>query len=99
MSKANKSENRKTYPPNQIRRYRKKVHFKLKDVALLMGEKSPACVSHYEKGNKLPSLTNAIKLAKIVKCPVELLFGDLSKQISYEVFERKKKYKLFERYS
>lgn len=84
--------------PNQIRRYRKQRHFKLKDVALLMGLKSQANLSHLESGRKKASLITALKLSAVLKCPVEFLYPDLFNSIRKEVLERKQKFNLFEKY-
>lgn len=83
---------------NLIRLYRRKRHLKLKDIALLMKQKSSAHISHWEKGRKLPNLVNALKLSAILKCPVEILFPDLFNSIRNEVFELKKEHNLYERY-
>jgi len=87
-----------TNPNNQIRKYRRKCNFKLKDVALLMNKKSSAHISHWEKGRKLPNLKNTLLLSATLKCPTEVLFSDLFARVRHEVFERKKSHNLFERY-
>jgi len=84
--------------PNLIRLYRRKRHFKLKDIALLMNQKSSAHISHWEKGRKLPSLLNCLRLSAILKCPVEILFFELFNSVRKEVLELKKRYNLFETY-
>jgi len=73
-------------PPNQVRRYRKKKNLRIKDVAKLMELSSPSHVSHWEKGRKLPNLTNALKLAAITGCTVEILFLELYNKIRHDVF-------------
>lgn len=73
-------------PPNQVRRYRKKKNLRIKDVAKLMELSSPSHVSHWEKGRKLPNLTNALKLAAITGCTVEILFLELYNEIRHDVF-------------
>lgn len=84
--------------PNDIRRERRRRHFKLKDIALLMGVKSQANLSHLESGRKKASLVTALKLSAVLKCPVEFLYRDLFNSIRKEVLERKQKYNLFEKY-
>ena len=81
--------------PNSIRQYRRKRHFKLKDISLLVNQKSSADISHWEKGRKLPSLVNALKLSAILKCLIEILFSDLFNSIRNEVFKLKEKYNLY----
>ena len=77
---------------NQLRRYRLKRGLRLRDVARLTGQSSPAHLSHWEKGRKLPSLSNALRLSAAIKCPVEVLFFDLFDQLRNETYENKKKH-------
>lgn len=77
---------------NQIRSYRKKRGLRLRDVAKMIGQSSPAHISHWEKGRKLPSLPNALKLSAAIKCPVEVLFFDLFDQLRNDNYENKKKH-------
>ncbi len=85
--------------PNQIRRYRKQRHFKLKEVALLMGLKSDSNLSHLESGRRKASLITALKLSAVLKCPVEFLYPDIFNAIRKEVLGRKKEFNLFETYA
>lgn len=80
--------------PNQIRRYRHKRQLRLRDVAILTGQSSVAHLSHWEKGRKLPSLSNALRLSAAIQCPVEILFYDLFHQIKKETYENKNKHDL-----
>ena len=77
--------------PNQIRRYRHKRNLRLRDVADLTGQSCVAHISHWEKGRKLPSLENSLKLAIAIQCPVEILFIDLFNQLKKEIYESKNK--------
>ena len=77
---------------NQLRRYRLKRGLRLRDMARLTGQSSPAHLSHWEKGRKLPSLSNALRLSAAIKCPVEVLFFDLFDQLRNETYENKKKH-------
>lgn len=74
---------------NQVRGYRRRRGLVLGDLAKLIGQSSPAHLSHWEKGRKLPSLTNALRLSAAIGCPVEILFFDLFVSIREEVFKRK----------
>lgn len=80
--------------PNQIRRYRLKRNLRLRDVRLLIGQSSVAHISHWEKGRKLPSLENSLKLAIAVKCPIEILFIEHYKRINKEVNNNKDQNKI-----
>jgi len=75
--------------PNQIRRYRHQRNLRLRDVSYLGDFGSPAPLSHWEKGRKLPSLANALKLSAVIGCPVELLFKELFDHFRHEAFIRK----------
>jgi len=88
----------KTNPLNQIRRYRLKRGFSQKEVAQLMGYKAQSPVSQWEAGTRLPDLANAFKLCAILKCMPEVLFGELHDQMRHQIFLRKRKLNLWERY-
>jgi transcriptional regulator with XRE-family HTH domain len=75
--------------PNQIRRYRHQRNLRLCDVSYLGDFGSPAPLSNWEKGRKLPSLANALKLSAVIGCPVELLFKELFDHFRHEAFIRK----------
>lgn len=75
---------------NQIRRYRRRRNLKLRQVATLVGLRSVSHVSHWEKGRKLPTLQNALKLSAIIKCPVEVLFFDLFDSIRREILTKQR---------
>lgn len=77
---------------NQLRRYRLKRGLRLRDMARLTGQSSPAHLSHWEKGRELPSFTNALRLSAAIKCPVEILFFDLFDQLRKDIYENKKKH-------
>ena len=68
-------------PPNQLRRYRRSRHLRIVDVAKLIGLKSPAHIAHWEKGRKLPSLKNALKLSAAISCPIEVMFRDFLEEL------------------
>jgi transcriptional regulator with XRE-family HTH domain len=84
--------------PNAIRHYRRKRHFRLKDMAVLLQHRSAAHVAHWEKGRKLPSLPNLLKLSAILKCPVELLYGNRFNAIRGDILRLKQQHGIFERY-
>ncbi len=75
--------------PNQIRCYRRRRNLKLRQVAKLAGLRTPSHLSHWEKGRKVPTLENALRLSAIIQCPVEILFYDLFNTIRHDVFLKK----------
>lgn len=76
--------------PNQIRRYRRRQNLKLCQIAPLVGLRSVSHLSHWEKGRKLPTLVNALKLSAIIKCPVEILFFDLFDSIRNDILTKQR---------
>jgi len=92
------SHNQPFKAANQLRRYRKKRCLRLMDIAKLAGLSGAAHISHWEKGRKLPSLANALKLAAAIQCPVEVLFLDLFNHLRKDIYENKKKYDISNTY-
>lgn len=76
---------------NNIRRYRKLRYLRQRDVANMLGLKETNDIYRWERGKKLPSLQNALKLSYILKCPIEILFlnqyKELKKQITINQLE------------
>lgn len=64
----------KAFYSNELRRFRRRQNLKIIDIAKMMNLKSPAHISHWEKGRKLPSLRNALRLSVILNCPIIVLF-------------------------
>ena len=87
-----------SYSENQIRRYRKKRGLSQKEVALLIGQGTQAHLSHWERGDKIPSLVNALKLSAAIGCPVEILFSELFDRLRGEVWKRRKRYNTYNKY-
>ena len=74
--------------PNCLRKYRKAVGLKQKDVAEILNLKSAGMISRWEKGVCLPSLLNAIKLAGSYSVLVDALFFPLIRMIKRKLMER-----------
>ena len=66
----------------------------MRDVANLIDQSSVAHIAHWEKGRKLPSLENSLRLALAIQCPVEILFIEIFNQLKNEVYEAKTKNKI-----
>ena len=75
-------------PHNQLRDYRKRRQLRLRDVALLVGQREAAHISHWEKGARAPSLDNALRLSAALKCPVEILFFERFDQLRKTIYEQ-----------
>ena len=74
--------------PNNLRRYRKAVGLKQKDVAEILNLKSAGMISRWEKGVCLPSLLNALKLAGVYSVLTDALFFPLIRLIKRKIMER-----------
>lgn len=75
-------------PDNQLRVYRNRRKLRLRDVALLVGQREAAHISHWEKGTRTPSLDNALKLSAALRCPIEILFFERFNQLRNNVYEQ-----------
>ena len=74
--------------PNNLRKYRKTIGLKQKDVARILNIKSAGMISRWEKGACLPSLINAFKLAGLYCVLVDALFFPLIRVIKKKIMER-----------
>jgi transcriptional regulator with XRE-family HTH domain len=74
--------------PNQIRTYRRKRNLTLREVAFATGQADVSNVAHWEKGRKVPSLQNALKLSAIIQCPVEILFFGMFDSLREEIRQK-----------
>jgi DNA-binding XRE family transcriptional regulator len=81
-------QSKPTPKPNQLDIFRKKMKLNQHYVAHLLGHKDTSAWSDYERGDRLPSLVNALRLGIILRTPVEFLFyalhDDLRNQIRAE---------------
>jgi transcriptional regulator with XRE-family HTH domain len=57
------------------------MRFSQRYVARLLGHKNSSAWSIYERGERLPSLANALRLGIILRIPVEFLFYSLHDQL------------------
>ena len=71
--------------PNNIRYYRRRANLKLYELAHLVNNSSPANLANWERGTKVPSLDNLLKLSEALKVPPELLFLDRLKKIREDI--------------
>lgn len=73
---------------NRLWLARKRRGLGQKQVAYLLGHKTPDLVSRYEKGVKLPNLQTALMLEVIYGIPVRLLFKEHFESLQIKVHEK-----------
>ena len=74
--------------PNCLRKYRRAMGLKQKEVAQILGLKSASVVSRWEKGSCFPHAINILKLAMLYRRLVEELFIDSRKIIKDYLLKR-----------
>ena len=74
--------------PNNLRKYRKAVGLKQKDVAEILCLKSAGIISRWEKGICFPNLINVIKLSATYSVLIDALFFPLIRLIKKNLIER-----------
>ena len=79
---------------NRLWKYRKIINYNQKQIALLLGHESSSQISNWEKGRKRPNLRNALKLAHVLKIPVESLFLGLALNLKEEIKANEEKFKV-----
>jgi DNA-binding XRE family transcriptional regulator len=68
--------NKQQYP-NRLDYYRRRNRFTNSHVAHLLGHRNPTTFLAYQRGERLPSLVNALRLGIILRVPIEFIFGAL----------------------
>jgi transcriptional regulator with XRE-family HTH domain len=74
--------------PNSLRLYRKKRGLKQRDVARILGVRSAAMISRWEKGQTLPSTLNVFRLALIYRTMTDTLYMDYISVLKAEIRTR-----------
>jgi len=69
--------NEPKHKPNSLDIYRRRMKLRQEQIAHLLGYKDNSAWSKYERGVRLPSLVNALKLGIVLRVPVEFLFHAL----------------------
>jgi len=77
--------------PNNLRKYRRAIGLKQREVAKILGLKNSGMISRWEKGVCLPSLLNAFKLAGLYCVLVDALFFPLIRLVKKKIMERQNK--------
>jgi len=80
----------KTVEVNSLWKYRKMAGMGQKRLAHLLNHADNSQYSKWERGEKKPSIANALKLAHIFKVPVEVLYADLYQSCMEEVDDKAK---------
>jgi len=75
---------------NNLRKYRKAIGLKQREVAKILGLKNSGMISRWEKGACLPGLVNAFKLAGLYSVLVDALFFPLIQVIKRKIMERQR---------
>ncbi|MCW3073489.1 MAG: helix-turn-helix transcriptional regulator [Flaviaesturariibacter sp.] len=75
--------------PNNLRRYRKAMQLRQKDVALILGFKSEDRISLWEKGLAAPSINNLFKLGCLYNIAPEELYKELVQKVSFTINKRR----------
>lgn len=83
-------EIRPTHPNTALIRARRRRVLERKQASWLLGYKGPQLLAEYERGEKLPSLQNAIKLTLIYGCDLEEIFPEKYKLAREQIFEKTK---------
>src|SRR5260221_14738708 len=71
--------------PNNLDIYRRRMKFSQRHVAHLLGHSDNSAWSNYERGERLPSLVNALRLGIILRVPVEFLFYSLNEDLKNNI--------------
>lgn len=74
--------------PNYLRTYRKRSGFSQEDLAFLLGVRSGAKVSRYERFARLPGLPTALAYEAIFQVPMRELFGGVYQRIEQLISAR-----------
>jgi transcriptional regulator with XRE-family HTH domain len=70
---------------NRIWKYRKILNLSQRQVSFLLAHHGTSQISKWEKGVKVPSLQNALRLSHILKISVEDLFAGLNCKLQKEI--------------
>ena len=77
--------------PNYLKTFRKRTGISQDDLALLLGAKSGAKVSRYERWSRRPALETALAYEVIFRVPVKELFAGLYQKVEKRVTKRVQK--------
>ncbi len=62
---------------NRLDYFRRRMRFSTSHIGHLLGHKDSSTYCDYERGDRMPTLVNALRLSAILRTPVEFLFPSL----------------------
>lgn len=75
---------------NRLWKYRKIANLSQRQLSVLLAHRGTSQISKWEKGVKIPSLENALRLSLIFKISVEDLFSGVAAGLKNEISLREK---------
>jgi transcriptional regulator with XRE-family HTH domain len=78
--------------PNMLKRYRKLAGYSQKDVAAILGFRSAARISSWERGSKFPSIHNSIALSVLYRTLEPALFFELYQLVKERILKAEKEF-------
>lgn len=76
---------------NSLDYFRRRMRFTTPQVAHLLGHGTSKTVAAFERGARLPTLVNALRLSAILRTPVEFLFGELYDDLRRQIREEEER--------
>lgn len=76
---------------NRIWKYRHIRHLSQQEIGRLLEYKTTAPISNWEKGKKLPTLVNALRLSEILQTTVETLYPGLCACLKNDLNHKEKR--------
>ncbi|MBI4469801.1 MAG: helix-turn-helix transcriptional regulator [Acidobacteria bacterium] len=76
--------------PNYLRTYRKRAGLSQDEIAFLLGARSGAKVSRYERFRREPSLRTALAYESVFRIPVRELFAGIYEEAELKTLKRRK---------
>jgi transcriptional regulator with XRE-family HTH domain len=73
---------------NRLMLYRKRMRLSQKEVAVILGFRTPGILSRYERGRSLPTLERALALEILYRIPVAFLFPELYESMRNRIRSR-----------
>lgn len=70
---------------NSLKLYRKRMGFRQKHVAALLGHHDSSLLCIFEIGRRFPTLADALRLGIILRVPIEFLYPELYDRLREEI--------------
>ena len=91
------AQTRSKHPNTALLRARRRRGFARKQVSWLLGHGGPQVIAQYERGEKLPSIQNAIRLSLVYGCDLEEMFPENYRLARAAILERSASHRLIAR--